>query len=318
MPQPDTQQTTTGKQQIRENATGQTALNALVSAFLLDRKAQNLTPRTVTFYGERLGVFCAFCVSQGIQDISEVTPDVLRAWLLNLAETHNPGGVLTFYRTLRAFLRWYQSEFDPPGWRNPIEKVRPPKNPLEPLEPIPAETLRALLSACKGETFTAARDRAVILCLFDTGVRAGELLALNVEDVDALTGSVLVRQGKGRKPRTVYAGRVTRRALRNYLKHRQDTHPALFVTAQDRTRLTYNGLRQIILRRARQAGVKPPTLHAFRRTFALTMLRAGVDVFSLQRLLGHASLDVLRRYLAQTDDDARAAHERGSPADRLG
>jgi integrase/recombinase XerD len=79
----------------------------------------------------------------------------------------------------------------------------------------------------------------------------------------------------------------------------------------------YGGLRQIIRRRAEKAGIDPPPLHAFRRAFALASLRGGMDVYSLQRLMGHADLSVLRRYLAQTEADLQAAHERAGPVDHL-
>lgn len=79
--------------------------------------------------------------------------------------------------------------------------------------------------------------------------------------------------------------------------------------------MEYGGLRAIRTRRARLAGVKAPSLHSFRRAFAINMLRAGVDVFSLQKLMGHANLQVLRRYLAQTTEDIAQAHRMGSPVD---
>jgi integrase/recombinase XerD len=80
--------------------------------------------------------------------------------------------------------------------------------------------------------------------------------------------------------------------------------------------MTYSGLRGIIRRRAHDAGLKAePSLHDFRRAFAINMLRSGVDVFALQKLMGHADLQVLRRYLAQTNQDIQAAHMRGSPVD---
>ena len=71
----------------------------------------------------------------------------------------------------------------------------------------------------------------------------------------------------------------------------------------------------MICRRAKQANVQPPELHAFRRWFALTCLRAGMDIYSLQQLMGHADLQVLRRYLKQTNQDMREAHQKASPVD---
>lgn len=80
--------------------------------------------------------------------------------------------------------------------------------------------------------------------------------------------------------------------------------------------MTYTALRGLLRRRAQIAGLDEiPTPHAFRRAFALVMLRNGVDVFALQKLMGHSDLQVLRRYLAQTDQDIQTAHIRGSPVD---
>lgn len=82
-------------------------------------------------------------------------------------------------------------------------------------------------------------------------------------------------------------------------------------------RLTYSGLRQVMRRRAIAAGVPVPSLHSFRRAFALACLRGGMDVYSLQRLMGHADLTVLRRYLLQTEGDLQVAHAKSGPVDRL-
>ena len=82
--------------------------------------------------------------------------------------------------------------------------------------------------------------------------------------------------------------------------------------------LAYLGLRSLVLRRARGAGLEPPALHSFRRGFALEMLRAGADLLSLQRLMGHADLSLLKRYAKQNADDLRAVHALASPVDRAG
>jgi integrase/recombinase XerD len=185
---------------------------------------------------------------------------------------------------------------------------------VQTIEPISFQDAAALLAKC-GSGFSGARDRAAILVLLDTGARAREFLDLNLEDIDLAAGSVLIRKGKGRKPRMVFLGRKSRRAVRAFLRHRRDANPAVWVTAEGE-RMTYSGLRGIIRRRAHDAGLKAePSLHDFRRAFAINMLRSGVDVFALQKLMGHADLQVLRRYLAQTNQDIQAAHMRGSPVD---
>ena len=80
-------------------------------------------------------------------------------------------------------------------------------------------------------------------------------------------------------------------------------------------RLSYSGLQGIVKRRSNQAGVENPSIHEFRRAFALNMLRAGADIFSIQRLMGHSDISILRRYLDQTKEDIQAAHRRAGPVD---
>ena len=155
----------------------------------------------------------------------------------------------------------------------------------------------------------------MILGLLDTGARAKEFLDLNLEDVELASGSVLIRQGKGRKPRMVFLGRKTVRSIRAYFRFRRDANRAFWVSVHGE-RMTYTALRGLLRRRAHLAGLKDiPTPHDFRRAFALVMLRNGVDVFALQKLMGHSDLQVLRRYLAETNQDVQIAHMRGRPVD---
>lgn len=288
----------------------------LAAAFLLDRRAQNLTKKTLDFYRMNLEIFITWCEAQAVKTIEQITPELLRAFFVAMSETHKPGGVHAFYRTVRVFIRWYALEFEPLEWRDPLRKVKPPKVDVEPLEPVALETVRALLETCKRGKFTDERDRAILLFLLDTGVRAGELLALDKQDADILTGDVLIRKSKSRKPRTVFIGRQARRALRSYLKLREDMARALFVTDEGE-RLRMAGLRQVLVRRSKRAGVAVPSLHGFRRAFALAMHRAGVDLLTIARLLGHSDMSILERYIKQTGEDLRGSHERGSPVDGM-
>jgi integrase/recombinase XerD len=303
-------------QEIITPVSQESYLTTLVDGFFLERKTRNVTEGTINFYRDNLKAFLVWADRQAITEIDQLTPSAIRMYLFYLDQAgHNAGGIHAFYRSLRAFLKWYADEFDRPDY-NPLRKVKAPKVPQEPLIPVSLEDVRALFNASKGEKFTAARDRAILLFLIDTGVRAKELLQVDRADLDTISGDVLIRQGKGRKPRIVFLGRVARRAVRAYLKLRDDIIPSLFVT-DERERMTYNGLRAVITRRARIAKIKPPSLHSFRRGFALNMLRAGVDLITLSRLMGHTDLQILKRYLAQSPDDLRAAHSQASPADRI-
>lgn len=284
-------------------------------AFLRDRKAQSKTDGTIKYYRDRLRSFLTFCETRALARMGEITADELRAFLLYLQDSgHNTGGVHSSYRALKAFLNWFEDEAEPPNWKNPIKKVKAPKLAQALLEPAALADVEALIKVCSDD-FLGLRDAAIFITLLDTGARAAELLALDLSDVNLVTGEVSIRHGKGDKGRTVFLGKAARKYLRRY----QTAHPgggAVFVT-QAGERLTYDGLRGVVARRAKAAGIEPPKIHAFRRAFALNCLRAGMDVYSLQRLMGHADLQVLRRYLAQTTDDLQAAHGKFAPGDRL-
>jgi integrase/recombinase XerD len=292
-----------------------------IEAFLIDRKARGLAVGTIRFYRQKIKLFCDFCESQVVTQISQITPTMLRQFLLWLEETdHNDGGRHAAYRTLRAFLYWYEDEVEPDGWKNPIRKVKAPKVALEPLDPVPIGVVSKMVKMCPRGTFTGDRDAAILLCLLDTGARATEFLGVNLEDINQARGDILIRQGKGRKSRTVYIGKKSKRALRRYLKHRKDNHSALWVTHPrfGSERLSYDGLRGVLTRLSKRANVTEPSLHDFRRAFCLSMLRNGTDIFTLAKLMGHTSTAVLQRYLKQTTQDTEQAHRRAGPVDNAG
>jgi integrase/recombinase XerD len=288
-----------------------------VDAFLIDRQARGLSSGTVAFYRKKLTLWHNLFVRMGLSDVQAFTPQHIRRGLLELSEDHRAGGVHAAFRALHAFLCWYEAEYEPQGWKNPVARVKPPKVSSEPLEPVSTADISKLLATCD-RSFNGQRDRAALLTLLDTGCRASEFLALNIGDVNMGTGAIMVRQGKGGKFRTVFVGNKARREVLRYLRLRGEVgdSEALWVTAEC-GRLTYAGLRHVVRRRAEKAGTPVPGLHDFRRAFALACLRNGVDLISLQRLMGHADLSVLRRYLAQVDADLQQAHARGGPVDRL-
>lgn len=138
----------------------------------------------------------------------------------------------------------------------------------------------------------AARNRAIILLLLDTGLRLGKLCRLKIEDVNMENGEVLVApfgSGKKTKPRTVVIGKTTRRAVWLYLAKREDYKP------EDPLFDLESGAIRTILRRAGERAVASDNHpHRFRHSFAIWFLRNGGDVFTLQRLLGHSTLDMTR------------------------
>jgi len=272
---------------------------------------------SLIFYREKLDKFIHYCAQNSVENVTDVSPDLLRSYMLQMAEVrgNNKGNIHCFYRCVRAFLYWYENEFEPEGWKNPIKKVKPPRQSNVIIEPVGIDTITAMLDTCTENTFIDDRDAAILLSLLDLGTRATEFLDINLENVDA-SGVVTIIHGKGDKSRVVFLGKKSRKAIRRYLRHRTDQNPALWI-ARTGSRLTYDGLRMVLRTRAGLANVKTPAPHGFRRQFALTMLRNDVDVFSLQKLLGHTSLAILRRYLAQNNEDTQLAHLKGSPGDHL-
>ena len=193
--------------------------------------------------------------------------------------------------------------------------VRMPKTPKGVLPALSRETIDKLLS-----TAATKRDYALVLFLLDTGSRAAECCNLDAGDIDLSTGAVNIRMGKGRKNRVVYVGAKTRKALLRYWREAYSGYPQpkdpAWLGVDHRSRLEYEGLRTAIRRLSHNAGVKV-TPHAFRRTFAIWSLRAGMDIYSLQRIMGHEDLQMLRQYLDIDDNDTAVAHERFGAVDTI-
>jgi integrase/recombinase XerD len=164
---------------------------------------------------------------------------------------------------------------------------------------------------------TAHRDRAIVMALLDTGLRASELCNLKLADVELATGCVAVRQCKGRKDRLVYLGKVGRKTLWRYLSTRADARPddPLFVTRENHG-LDRDWLLKLFENLGERASVPDLHPHRLRHTFATEFLRNGGNLLGLPRLLGHTSLDMVRRYAEIVEADLAKAHETGSPADR--
>lgn len=287
-----------------------------VDQFHQAKSVEGLSDYTMIFYRQQLNHFLRYCKTHNLLLVGDITPNVVRRFMLWHEETgHNPGGLHAAFRVLRTFLLWYENEAEPDDWRNPVRKVKAPKLAQEPLEPADLSTVSRMIDTCSSGDFLDLRDKALMYFLLDTGARAREVIRVDLDDVDLVSGQVLIRCGKGRKPRPVFLGKISRKALKAYLKSIVSTPGALWVTVGGE-RLSYAGLRKIVVRRAYQAGVNAPSLHSFRRAFAISMLRAGVDLVTIARLMGHSSLKTLERYLKQLPDDLKTAHATGSPVDR--
>lgn len=247
--------------------------------------------------------------------LEDITPDQVRRFLQEIAKTRNKGGLHATWRPLRAMLYWYEEEMEPEHWKNPVHKVKIPAPKATALPGISMDDYEKLVSVCKGGK-TGTRDRALFFCLLDSCARAEEFISLNINDVNLITGVVLIRDGKGNKPRYVNFGNKARKALRNYLKTRPDlkgSQPLFTMTTGER--FSYNSLVSLVRWRSGKAGIDRPGLHDIRRAGALELLRNGADISEISKYLGHESIDVTMRYLAITSEDLQKMHRRASPVD---
>ncbi|MBX3053833.1 MAG: tyrosine-type recombinase/integrase [Caldilineaceae bacterium] len=278
--------------------------------FLLDAESRSLTQSTITYYRQRVGRFLDWCETQNITFINELNTNHLRSYLVYLQRKGLASqSQHTAASAIRAFLNFCVTE----RWldESPMARLRMPRVEKKILSALDVAEVHRLLSACVSE-----RDKAIVLCLLDTGCRASEFVGLNGGDVNLKDGSVRVL-GKGRKERITYLGVKARKQLMRYYTRRGtpgDNEP-VWISEKGGTQLTYSGLHQILKRLGKRATIENSTPHRFRRTFALWCLRSGMNIFSLQRLMGHSDIDVLQKYLALVERDLQDAHHNHGAVD---
>jgi site-specific recombinase XerD len=222
-----------------------------------------------------------------------------------------------YYDTLRTFFCYlHEYEHIP---INPMRNVKKPKFSRPIIQPLSQDEVEALIASTAGKTFTNIRNRLVILILVDCGLRVSELTELNIDDIIWEDQYFIIRHGKGDKSRRVPFGNAVASLLRVYLSRRAGVKcPNLIVTcyglSTDRYRIAT--ILEIAAADAKlgRTHIGP---HLLRHTFAVSYLRAGGDVFSLQKCLGHATLDMTRHYAEIADTDVLTKHRAFSPGDRL-
>jgi site-specific recombinase XerD len=281
-------------------------------------RARNIAATTISSYhtvGENL---LRFLRAQGMPTTATgVKGEHLEAFLADLGDRVSPATTAKHYRSLQQLFRWLLDDGEIIG--SPMERMRPPLVPEQPVDIFTDDELIRLLAAAKGNTFENRRDTALLRMLIDTGMRAAELMGLAVTDLDD-EQSVAHVMGKGRRARAVPFGPKTADALRRYRRARA-AHPAAALPALwlgKKGVLGDSGLRQILDRRALESGVSNVHPHRFRHTYAHTWLANGGQEQDLMRLAGWRSREMVGRYAASAADGrARDAYHRAGLGDRI-
>jgi site-specific recombinase XerD len=287
---------------------GQTvALGRAADLFCAAKQAEGLSRRSIVWYRMILDRLSGRFGTD--LPVDALRPAELRAWLLELRATLAPVSIAGYVRGLRAFGNWLLG--DGLAEARALRTLARPRVPRMIKEPLADDDLRRLLAVAN------TRDAAILLLLVDTGLRVSEVAGITLADLRA-DGSIKV-MGKGAKERIVPVGSAARRAIGRYLDERAElNHDGPLLLGQSGEGLTVTGIQQLLRRLSARAGVTARcNPHRFRHTFAHHYLVNGGDVFTLQQILGHTSLEMVRRYVALADGDVADRHRLASPGDRL-
>jgi integrase/recombinase XerD len=317
-------------------------LTTAKTGFLLSLRARGYAPATIELYRYVLDTLADYLDDPEVNKIGQTD---LERYFVYLRDEYKPtrtngdtsplsgSSLQNHWKGIRAFFAWALDELRLK--KRPDLRLKLPKNNPKVIRPLSQDEVKSLLIAAertkeanpgnrRSYTMrrpTADRDFAILFTLLDTGVRVGELARLTVGDVNLDTGEVNVEpygeSNRKTKGRVVFVGKSALRAIWRYLANRDNPEAGepLVVTRNGQP-MNRNSIRLLLVDMGKRAGVANVHPHRFRHTFAIEFLRNDGDVFSLQRLLGHADLETVKIYLELAQADAQNAHRRASPADR--
>lgn len=316
-------------------------LSQAISGYLLDAHARRLSEHTITDYQNSFRKLQAFLVQD--LPLPAITVEQLRAFFADLAVPRAPAGVaprparpigkkqsLNIHTGLAALWTWcVRNDFAETNLVHAIQRPRPEKPAIIPFS---QDDIRRLLAECSRsrsymragqritdrERPTAERDRAIILLLLDTGIRASELCGLRIIDVDLRNDRITVT-GKGSKQRHLPIGPLTSKALWKYVaaeRKEAKVNERLFLgSALPAAPLSRDGLLKFFYRLGARANVADVHPHRFRHTFAIQYLRNGGNTRALQEALGHETLEMIRTYTRIAEADLVNGHKLASPVE---
>lgn len=297
---------------------GNPTLAGRIETFCNYGAAADYSTETLKAYRGHLGEFVKYMRQLGITTPEQVLEEHIIAFIIHKRNTCNGTSIYTYFIHVRAWFNWMLAR----GIisQSPFAMLKKPILPKTIIKPITPEQVDMLLACCTNLSY-GIRDRAIIMLIFDSGLRRSEVCKIKLEDINFKKRSIHV-MGKGSKERLVAIGERTKEAILNYLFIRKDTLPWLFISRYmlNPAPLTPDAVTHMVSKMFKRAGItgvkRGP--HTLRHSFATTSILNGANLFELQALLGHSELDMTKKY-ARTIDCLKAVehHHAFSPADRL-
>lgn len=273
----------------------------LLQAFISAKKIEGCSEKTLHYY--QSSIEHLFELVQ--KSVSEINTNDIRCYLADYQEKRNLGKVTVdnLRRIFSSFFSWLEDE-DYIA-KSPVRRIHKVRTDTLVKEVLSDENLEILRDSC-----TEIRDIAMIDLLASTGIRVGELVKMNREDIDFQERQCIVF-GKGNKEREVYFNARTKIHLKKYLEQRSDNNPALFVSLQSpHSRLTISGVEVRLRNLGKKVNISKVHPHKFRRTLATMAIDKGMPIEQVQKLLGHVKIDTTLHYAMVNQTNVKMAHRK--------
>ena len=273
----------------------------LLKRFISTKRLEGRSERTLTYYQMTIKTM----LDSLNKNVRAITTDDLRQYLSDYQESHNVCNmsVDNIRRNLSTFFNWLEDENY--ILKSPMKRIHKIKTDKVIKETYSDETLELLRDNCNN-----LRDLAIIDLLSSTGMRVGELVRLNINDIDFENRECVVF-GKGNKERPVYFDARTKIHLRNYINSRNDDNAALFVSLDaPHDRLNISGVEIRLRQLGRKLGINKVHPHKFRRTVATKAIDKGMPIEQVQSLLGHSQIDTTMHYAMVNQNNVKESHRK--------
>lgn len=269
--------------------------------FLNSKKIEGCSERTLSYYGTTLEHF----FNTTTEPARKITTEQIRIYLADYQKINNCSNVTidNVRRNLSSFFSWLEEEDH--ILKSPMHRIHKIKTKKQVKEVISDETIERLRDGCR-----CIRDLAMLDLLYSTGIRVGELVKLNISDINFEERECVVF-GKGDKERRVYFDAKAKLHLQYYLESRNDDNPALFVTLDSpHDRLKISGVEIRLRELGRSISLERIHPHKFRRTMATRAIDKGMPIEQVQKILGHSQIDTTMQYAIVNQNNVKSAHRK--------